>query len=185
MDASLETMLRELHDRQAIRDKIYAYCRGVDRQDRALLLSVYHPDAIDDHGLYVGLPEAFADWAFELHGRLQSAHQHIVTNHSCELDGDVAHAETYWLFAAMNRDGTLNLGGGRYIDRFERRKGEWRIAARKCVPDWGGAPSPSWLSPEAYAALASSGVTARDPSDVSYERPLTVDPGRIGYVYSE
>jgi hypothetical protein len=26
--------------------------------------------------------------------------------------------------------------GGRYIDVFERRDGEWRISKRKIVPDW-------------------------------------------------
>jgi hypothetical protein len=26
--------------------------------------------------------------------------------------------------------------GGRYVDRFERRDGEWRIAARITVHDW-------------------------------------------------
>jgi ketosteroid isomerase-like protein len=184
MTEELEKMVRELYDKQAIREQIYAYCRGVDRMDRELLLSVYHPDAIDDHGMFVGSPEAFADWALALHSKLQYAHQHIVTNHSCELDGDVAHTETYWMFAAMNREGTpLNLGGGRYIDRFEKRDGQWKIAARKCVPEWGGVPGPSWLSPEAAAALASGGKIARDMSDCSYERPLTVDPARIGFVF--
>jgi hypothetical protein len=181
----IEEMVRELHDRQAIRDKLVAYCRGVDRMDRELVLSVYHPDAIDDHGLFVGGPEAFVDWAFSLHGARQVAHQHIIANHYCELDGDVAHTETYWIFAGMNRTGApLNLGGGRYIDRFERRNGDWRIAVRKCLPDWGGVPGPSWLSPEAAAALSSGGTATRDRDDSSYERPLTVDPTRIGYVFT-
>jgi ketosteroid isomerase-like protein len=135
MNDELERMVRELHDRQAIRDQINNYCRGVDRMDRSLLLSVYHPDAIDDHGLFVGGPEAFADWAFGYHGTMQSAHQHIVTNHTCELDGDTAHTETYWLFAGVNKDGSpATIGGGRYIDRFEKRNGNWRIAARKGEP---------------------------------------------------
>jgi ketosteroid isomerase-like protein len=185
MAKTTEEMIQELHDRQSIHDKLVAYCRAVDRMDRDLLLSVYHPDAIDDHGLFVGGPEAFADWAFALHGHIQSAHQHIITNHTCELDGDVAHTETYWMLAGMNREPQhLTIGGGRYIDRFEKRDGEWRIAARKCVPDWGGIPGPSFLTPEAAAALASSGTVARDRSDASYERPLTIPAERVGYVFS-
>ena len=39
--------LRELCDRQEILDCIHRYCRAVDRADRDLLVSVYHPDAID------------------------------------------------------------------------------------------------------------------------------------------
>ncbi len=183
MVSDFETTVRQLGDRQAIHDVVVRYCRAVDRMDRELLLTCYHPDAIDDHGIFVGSPEAFADWAFALHASLQSAHQHIVTNHSCELDGDSAHSETYWMFAGMHHDGKLTIGGGRYVDRMERREGEWRIAARKCVPDWGGVPSQSWLSPEAAAALASGGRTARDRSDCSYERPLAIDPARIGSMF--
>jgi ketosteroid isomerase-like protein len=184
MNPESEAMLRDLHDRQAIRDVIYRYCRGVDRMDRAVLLSAYHPDAIDDHGLFVGGPEAFADWAFGLHGQVQYAHQHIITNHVCEIEGDVAHTETYWMFAGMHREGNrLTIGGGRYIDRMEKRAGQWKIAARKCVPEWGGVPTEGWLSPEAAAALASSGTIARDPTDLSYDRPLAIDPDRIGFVF--
>jgi hypothetical protein len=30
------------------------YSRAIDRLDRELLLSVYHEDAVDDHGVFVG-----------------------------------------------------------------------------------------------------------------------------------
>ena len=42
--------IKHLIDRQAILDCLTRYCRGMDRFDRALVLSAYHPDAIDDHG---------------------------------------------------------------------------------------------------------------------------------------
>lgn len=178
--ASLARELRVLQDRQAILDCIHRYCRAVDRFDRELLLSVYHADAIDDHGLFVGGPEAFADWVFAFHGEHQHATQHIVANHSCELDGDVAHTETYWMFAAMNKTGApLSLGGGRYLDRFERRDGRWAIAARKCVIDWGGTPGETNIPAEVLALFAAVGSTARDRSDVSYERPLRIAPSRL------
>jgi len=180
----MEAMVRTLWDRQAIRDCLMNYCRGVDRLDRALLVSCYHPDAVDDHGVFVGDPEAFADWVIELHGRAQETTQHIITNHVCELDGDVAHAETYWLFASMNRQGApLTLSGGRYIDRLERRDGRWAIALRKCVADWRGAPGEGWLPPQAVDALNSGARPARDRSDPSYERPLSFDERRRGYVF--
>lgn len=182
IDANLEQKLRELIDRQAIHDVIVRYCRGVDRMDRAMILSAYHPDAIDDHGLFVGGPEAFADHFMAFHSTLQSATQHIVTNHFCELDGDTAHTETYWLFAAMNRQGTpLSLGGGRYVDRMERRAGRWAIAQRKCLYDWQGKPGDYDLTPEQLEAMLGAGPATRDRSDPSYERPLRVDPRRIAH----
>ncbi|MBW8814210.1 MAG: nuclear transport factor 2 family protein [Caulobacterales bacterium] len=178
----IEAMVRALHDKQAIRECLANYCRAVDRLDRELLLSCYHEDAVDDHGVFVGDREAFADWALALHARAQTATQHIITNHTCELDGDVAHAETYWMFASMNTQGAaLTLGGGRYIDRFERRGGRWAIALRRVVGDWRGQPGEAWLPPAVVEALNSGGRPARDRSDPSYERPLTFDEARRGF----
>ena len=176
----LEQPLRELLDRQAIHDCIVRYCRGVDRMDRELIISAYHPDAIDDHGLFVGGPEAFADHFLAFHGEQQTGTQHIISNHFCELAGDTAHCETYWLFAAMNRQGpALSLGGGRYLDRMERRNGRWAIAARKCLMDWQGQPGEYDLTAEQLRTAMGAGIAARDRSDPSYERPLTVAPERI------
>lgn len=173
--AELEKAVIELQDRQAIRDCLATYCRAVDRLDRGLLLTVYHPDAVDDHGLFLANREDFADQAFAFHREHQYATQHIITNHYCELDGDVAHTETYWIFAGMNKTGaSLSLTGGRYIDRFEKRDGRWAIAVRLCVSDWHGQPGPSSVPPEIRATLNSGGTPARDKSDPSYMRPLKV-----------
>lgn len=178
---NLGQAVRELQDRQAILDCIHNYCRGVDRFDRELLLSVYHRDAIDDHGIFVGTPSDFADWAFSFHGAFQHATQHMVTNHTCELDGDTAHTETYWMLAASNKSGSaLSFGGGRYVDRFEKRNDHWAIAARKCVVDWNGAPGDSPIPPEVLALFGAVGQPARDLSDPSYQRPLIVSRERIG-----
>lgn len=181
MEDDIAAMVRELYDRQKIREVVTNYCRGVDRMDRDLLLSCYHPDAIDDHGFFVGGPEAFWQWVGRYHRNAQASHQHIITNHSCELNGDVAHTETYWMLAGMDaQDFSLAIGGGRYIDRMEKRNGEWRIAARKCVSEWGGVPQPSKVPPQFMAMLRESGVVARDRTDSSYERPLTVPQARVG-----
>jgi hypothetical protein len=178
MDVELEAMMRALHDRQAIRDVVNAYCRGVDRQDRDLLLACYHADAIDDHGMFVGPARDFFDWTDPSHLRFFRTHQHIVTNHTCELDGDVAHCETYWMFAGMTVEGDhLATYGGRYLDRMEKRDGTWRIAARKCVLEWWGN---GMVTPDAMKTYAAVGAIARNRSDCSYDRPLAVDPERIG-----
>jgi len=137
MDQDLEAMVRELYDRQAIRAVVERYGRGVDRQDKELLLSCYHPDASDDRGMFSGPPDALFDWTMPSHLCMFRTHQHYVANHVCELDGDVAHCETYYMFAGMTLEGDqLALAGGRYVDRMEKRGGEWRIAARKCLVEW-------------------------------------------------
>jgi hypothetical protein len=188
----VHSMLQELLDREAIRDCLARYARGVDRFDRELLLSAFHPDATDEHGKFVGTREEFAEWAFDQHSRTHLSTQHCLMNHRCELDGDTAHTETYFMFIAMNREGTpLNMNGGRYIDRFERRNGVWAIAYRELLRDWATLetqPDMSDLSaftstrasltPEMRAFMNGGPASARDRTDPSYERPLAADPQR-------
>jgi hypothetical protein len=181
--ADLPAGLQTLIDRQAILDCVTAYCRGVDRADRELLLSAYHEDAQDDHGVICGTAAAFADWALDYHGKYQLGHHHYILNHSCELDGATAHAETYYLFAGINREGPPILSGGRYLDRFEKRAGRWAIADRKCLIEWSGLLADVPFTPEHLAALGSSGKAARDRSDSSYERPLTVTSAHRVFPY--
>lgn len=190
--ADLAATVRRLADREAIRDCVARYCRGVDRFDRELVLSAFHPDALDEHGKFVGTPAEFVDWAIGQHEAAHLSHQHYMLNHTAEIDGDTAHAETYFLFVSMNRQGkTLTMGGGRYIDRFERRAGEWRIAARVTLRDWAmmderpdmndlsSFTSTRALLSEEMRAFMNGGFAARrDRSDASYHRPLTVDPKR-------
>jgi len=165
-------MLRELHDRQEILDCVHRYCRGVDRFDRDMVLSVYHADAIDDHGAFVGGPEAFVDWAFAYHREHQVSHHHMVFNHTVELEIDQAHAETYWLFFGENRTKPNTLAVGRYLDRFEKRGGRWAIAARVCISECVNDLAETAL-PEAYRKLLmSNGQSLRSRDDKSYERPL-------------
>ncbi|MDE0854578.1 MAG: nuclear transport factor 2 family protein [Nevskia sp.] len=175
-----QTALRRLLDRQAIQDCLHRYTRGVDRLDRELLLSAYHADAIDDHGAFSGSPAAFADWALPHHREHQRITYHLILNHSCDLDGDCAHSETYCVYIGVNRSGTVDVIGNRYIDRLERRDGRWAIARRVCVVEWvSNLPGESAVEPQmraAVAALMAGGKSARDRSDISYQRPLSSPP---------
>lgn len=174
LDETRIAKLDALLDRAEILDCIHRYTRGMDRLDRELVRSVYHDGAIDEHGGFVGPVDDFLDWAFAYHAG-QIRHQHYVTNHSVELDGDEAHAETYYVFVGTDRnpDAPLYVVGGRYVDRFERREGRWAIAARVCLVEW-LTEFASGLSPAAVEFMAAIGTVARDRSDTSYERPLTV-----------
>jgi hypothetical protein len=189
----LEHTVRQLRDRQEILDCLMRYSRGVDRLDRELLLSVYHPDAVDDHGMFVGNPEEFADWVVGMHGGTHLSHQHSLFNHTCDLDGDIAHTETYYMFCGMNRAGPpLSMSGGRYLDRFERRDGRWAIAARVCVRDWAPLDAPpdpedpstmtairASLPPAVLEFMRTGPVPTRDGRDPSYDRPLRIEPERV------
>jgi ketosteroid isomerase-like protein len=163
----LRAELRRLLDRQAIRDCVVRYARGLDRHDEEILASVFHEDAIDHHGDFIGGREEFVPWANALHEEGWTAHTHFMVNHRADIDGDVAHSETYVLFVLRRKDGRkIDLGGGRYIDRLERRNGEWRIAARELVIDWRAEADPS-----DYGRAHTYPHGTWDRSDPSY-RPL-------------
>lgn len=131
--------VQELWDREMIRDCLYRYCRGIDRADETLLRAVYWPDAIDNHGAYQGSASGFIDWALAL---LKTVERCVHQVHNILIDhrGDKAAVESS--FTALQRqpgeDGSLVecVLAGRYLDRFERRGGEWRIAYRTVVFDW-------------------------------------------------
>lgn len=135
-----DAKLAELLDKEAIRDCIYRYCRGIDRADEASLRSSYWPDATDRHGPYSGPVEGFFQWAREVF-KTGARNVHQTSNILIEfLDGSNAAVETY--FSALQRgaakDGVVRqfLLAGRYCDRFEKRGGEWRVARRIVAYDW-------------------------------------------------
>jgi hypothetical protein len=163
------TTLEELLDREQIKACLHRYTRGVDRHDRELLRSAYHEDGVDDHGSFVGTRDEFIEWVFDFHA-IHVRHQHFLSNITIDLDGDVAHTETYYFTILQDHDDSvpLKLNGGRYIDRFEKRAGEWKIAARVSVNEW-----IEHATPEQLAKAARRGVQ-QSTDDVSYQRPLTI-----------
>jgi len=177
----LIAFLREQKDRADIQACLLRYTRGVDRHDRELMLSAYWPDAFDEHGVAEGVAADFVDWALGWHGEFQTRHQHIIANSTIELGGEpgdgpgggTAHGETYYIFWGENREGPPTLAFGRYVDRFERRNEEWRIAHRVCVNELSGQFVVPELPEEWKSLMFRSGPNRRDKGDISYVRPLT------------
>lgn len=174
MTVDSKTLARLVHllDRQDILDCLTRFSRGMDRFDRELFLAAFHPDAIIAAGDFVGGPEALYEWASAMHEEGQSATHHNLLNHTCDIDGDVAHTETYYLYATRNRDETNWLAHGRYLDRLDRRDGEWRITLRTNVIEWSGMvptmPIPFADVPDIHL----NGAPSRSKDDPSYQRPL-------------
>jgi hypothetical protein len=164
--------LEQLLDRQAILDCLTRFSRGMDRFDRELFLSAFHADATIAAGEFVGGPADLYPWAARLHEQGQIATHHNLLNHSCEITGNVAHAETYYLFVGRNRDDSNWMAGGRYIDNLEKRGGQWKIALRTNAVEWSGMvptmPIPFADVPDIHL----NGAPSRSSADPSYQRPL-------------
>ena len=92
---------------------------------------------------------------------------HTVCMHSCEIDGDLAHAESYviGLFADKGAE-TSRMIAGRYLDVYERRDGRWAIVHRREVVDWtrSDPAADDWF--DRTPAALRGGRKGNDPSDI-------------------
>ena len=112
--------------------------RAVDRCDAKMLKELFHPDATDDHGMFIGTASDFVDWVMPLLDTMKHT-QHIIGQVLIEIDGDMAAGESYFVahHGLSTPDGDIFMVvAGRYLDRFERRDGIWKILHRQAVFDW-------------------------------------------------
>lgn len=163
-DAVTKAELRRLLDEREIERALTRYARGIDRHDAPLIRSAFHEDAVDHHGRGGRSPAELAEWGNAIHEAGTRAHQHFLANPTIDITGDTAHSEVYVLFVLWQRDQPLvEINGGRYLDRWERREGEWRIVERVVIVDWASQAS------QRDAAYAGGSWDRDDPS---YRRPL-------------
>jgi ketosteroid isomerase-like protein len=172
MESDLESKLRDMADRHDIHQVMLRYARGLDRLDFDLARSCYWDDAIEDHGTYVGRPDDFIRWADGTTLAFEST-QHAILNHFCDLQGDDAYCETYYQFTSKAAVAPHLMSTGRYVDHFQKRGGEWRIANRVCIIETQYELHDyvlSRLAPSAYSTEEPC-QASRDRNDVSYHRP--------------
>lgn len=127
-----------LLDRERIRDCLARLARGEDRRDAVLIESAFWPDATTDYGVFQGDFAAYLEWVVPGADAITNT-QHVLGQSYFELSGSGIKVETQVIsyhrvdMGAGERDTCI---GGRYLDRFERRDGAWRIAARTMLYDW-------------------------------------------------
>ena len=175
--AALERELRYLKDRQQILDCIVSTSRGNDRHDKDLIVGAYHADGQHELGRKIISGPEYGEHANHAHTAISEVNLHNVTMHCCEIDGDVAHAESYviGLFADKGA-ATSRILAGRYIDRLERRDGKWGIVLRRATVEI--ALEGKAILPNGNGVLESGYLKgSRDRTDPSYQRPLTAEDG--------
>jgi hypothetical protein len=156
--------------RLEITQVVHRYARAVDRVDEDLLRSCFWPDSTHQHGGFKGKSQDFAGIAIRIVGALKTC-SHLITNVSIEVSGDKAVAESYFL---SHHRRTKKTGGpgeedwflkGRYLDRFEKRDGVWKIAHRRGLHDFSRLFDPADTSLDAAPAEQ---LSARKPDDPLY-----------------
>jgi hypothetical protein len=154
-----------------IRDVHLRYCRANDRRDEELMRSCFHPDAV------IELHETLNVDAFIAMGNAMLAGftvtWHNTGNQLVEVSGDAAWAERYTTSShrtPADESGVARdlIVSGRYIDRMERRDGEWKIARRKMVVAFTRFDPVNPGDPAAAGAVGGM----RDRSDPSYAMRL-------------
>ncbi|RYG91060.1 MAG: hypothetical protein EON58_18980, partial [Alphaproteobacteria bacterium] len=73
-------------DRVEIQNVLGRYCRGIDRLDRELLRTVYHPDANDDHGVFNGNAYDFIDMVLPLLKDITSGGSHMLFQSQIDVE---------------------------------------------------------------------------------------------------
>ena len=82
---------------------------------------------------------------------------HMSTSVIIQVNGDTAKGECYGIAVGTGKDaeGNLvdNMYGGRYLDEFEKRGGQWRISKRVYILDWSNSfpNSIEAMTPEDFA----------------------------------
>lgn len=186
--------LEELADREAVRQAIYTWFRAVDRVDEELAYRAFWPEATMEG---VGPKRPARDFIPALlgpDGRFRHGYTH--TNHYAlniliDWRGETAEAETYAIaYHRLPRDRealerTLGprfqeLGGDpdrdydltvglRYMDRFEKRQGVWKVAAKKLILDWTRAGLYAGLTQGGMFAALPHHARRGDRSDATYD----------------
>lgn len=187
---SVEERITRLLDQEQIKNVIFRYCRAADRFDAAEFASLFWDDGNFIGGPYEGKAADFRLQAFEESARHRLE---VTTHHSTniiieQLGATMARVESYALVflvaqtaeEALNqetdnapanhpraRTKTMTVYSMRYLDRFEKRDEEWRIAERRIVPDWNDA-SPYMGTIEGGLLDRLQLRSARDRSDPLY-----------------
>jgi hypothetical protein len=154
----------ELSSIAEIRNVQERYCRGIDRADPDILRTVYWEDGQDDHGVFRGGREDYVAWVMPVVRERFAALQHVLGQTYTELDGDFAFTETYFVQHSLTPDGIAYASPGRYIDRLERRDGEWRVLERKTMMSFFYSPAPADTVKQAPAGFAVGSMDREDPS---------------------
>jgi hypothetical protein len=147
--------LQQLIDKDAIRDAMLRYARGVDRRDWEAVRDTFFEDGTDHHADFRGVRDTFIDWVKSMHASVPKS-THFLGNCLIEFGSDtVAAVETYFIaileLSAESEGHRKRLLGdsdpgeiqgtirvdvlGRYVDRFEKRNGEWKVAKRQVAFD--------------------------------------------------
>ena len=180
--ANSNQMIAAVADRLAIEQVLASYCHGVDRCNLATLQSAFWEDATLDFGTGPAPAHTASEGLINALHTMRLTH-HQIGNIALSFKGGQARGETYvtaFHIAGPADAETEIIVGGRYLDIFAKRDGDWRIFAREYVMDWNSnRPSTMASDGDLYDQLRRRGARhPHDPYDGFANRPHNRLPGK-------
>lgn len=164
----MQIQLESLQAKQDLHELVARYCTGVDRRDRALLETLWWPEATMDFGLFAGPAVQFCELICADNPAVEISF-HFTSNELFEIDGDQAIGRHYVIGASsllVDGEATQQQVGGRYLDTYARRDGQWKFTKRLFVLDWNANQPSSAIWDKGIGAVVARGRS--DRADVSY-----------------
>lgn len=171
--------LDALSSRAEIEEVLYAYARGNDHGDDAMIRDCFWPESRHKHGRFEGSSSDFVGFAMKIGSTLKYSKHHI-SNVSIRINGERAFSECYYN-AHHRRPDKAGTGEedqwfeGRYIDLWERRDGTWKIIYRRGTTDFN---SPVTPADAPYSALPAGGRAERSKDDAYYSMLARFQAGK-------
>ena len=175
--------LQQLLDKDEISSALQRWAHGVARRDWAQVRSIFQDSATDAHGTFDGGTDQMVEWQKVHHEFMEhSVHftgipmvefagpdlalsqAYVIAFHRYGKDGSQARKDIFGPAAETHAKPMLSHMVGRYIDRFERRDGEWKIAKRVTVFEWVKLEDAPWDIPFQPAWTSAK----RDTTDAVY-----------------
>lgn len=174
---SLQAEVHDLRAKQAIRDKLALYARGLDRQDPDIAKAAFAEDSHVDYGtspdygtVFQGSGWDWCDYCALTTDRdgitaMGAYYDHEWYQSTVTVNGDKAGSESYESAFVLSPagDGTYVImqSIARNCDKWECRDGDWVIVERVVTNDFG------WTLPGATLSTPYGGTLDKD--DPSYE----------------
>lgn len=168
--------IEEYLAKQDIYELSCRYMRGLDRLDGELILDQFWEDGWCEYGFFNAPPKEFVAFAMDALQEHQ-CNQHMIGQVLVEIAGDEAFGEVYFrAYHQLNgENGAEDLViAGRYLDRYERREGQWKFAYRSEIVDW----SHSGPSNAPYFDLAPDCLRGGRRNDAVFRTDNRITPAR-------
>lgn len=138
---SLEQRVREIEDREAIRDLLETYGRMLDEKDLRGYSNLFAQDGVWEGGIgsATGPDEIYA-MLDRVYGQLEpdayGADYHIMSGIMIDVDGDEATSWSRWTWVVEGEDGKpVAQRSGHYEDVLVKIDGEWKFRHRLTVTE--------------------------------------------------